>query len=151
MALLFPDVPKCCAFLAWLLYKLFQERWAARCLAAQYLRTYGSFPYAPSLRGSLYGSGFAPQLAARARPVTDIGVHVVGSDGVPRSQGYGDVRTVVIPVGLSEADDARVGGKPAVPCVGIVRGARVKLCGGQRGGNGGAGRNCDVMMNSRRS
>ena len=36
-------------------------------LAAQYSRTYGSFPGAPALRGSLYGSGFASEYAACAQ------------------------------------------------------------------------------------
>ena len=63
----FPDRPSCCAAPAWMLYEMFQKRCVARNLAAQSVRMCGAFPYAPQSRGSLYGSGFAFQLAARAQ------------------------------------------------------------------------------------
>ena len=43
---------------------------AARHLALQYFRMYGPPPDAPALRGSLYGSGFARQFAARAQALS---------------------------------------------------------------------------------
>ena len=63
MATFFPDSSSRCASPASLLYKMVRRRR----LAVQYVWTYRPFPDATDLRGSLYGSGFAFQFAARAQ------------------------------------------------------------------------------------
>ena len=53
----FPDAPSRRASSAWMLYRMFQDRWMVRHLALQSLRMYGLFPDAPELRGNLRSSG----------------------------------------------------------------------------------------------
>ena len=68
----FPVTPSRCAAPAWMLYMTFQDKRAARRVAAQFSRMCGSFPDAPELRGGLFGSRFAPQYAARAQALSQL-------------------------------------------------------------------------------
>ena len=68
----FPYGPARCTSPARLLYKMFQEKGAARHLAAQCFRVCGSFPGAPSLRVGLYGDDSALQFAARAQALSQL-------------------------------------------------------------------------------
>ena len=62
----FADTPSRCASSAWMLCKLFWDKWAVRHVAAQSPRLYVVAPGPPELHGYLYGS-FAFQFAARAQ------------------------------------------------------------------------------------
>ena len=71
----FAYTPSCCASSAWMLYKLFQDKWAVRYSAAQPSRMFGVSPYAPELRETVYGS-FAFRFAARAQALLQLLVYM---------------------------------------------------------------------------
>ena len=77
------DSPSWRAAPARMLYKMFQEKWAASRLAAEFIRLSGSFPGAPELRASLFGSGFASHFVVSAQALSQMfGVHAVAAHGV---------------------------------------------------------------------